>query len=116
MLKINKEEVERFLQETVFDVKPGQGKVSFPIIERIYRRLQDGHEFGSIQVSKGIIVDGHHRYVCLKLLGYKTEYVSGGGLNTSVRTVFDWKEIQVDAGDYDTFEYKEIYRQRYDKE
>jgi len=114
VLKIDKEAVEKFLKETDFDLKPSQGKVSFPIIERIYRRLQNGHAFGSIHISKGKIVDGHHRYICLKLLGYTIEYTSGGQ-NTSVGKDYEWKNITIDTDDYDSSHYRDIYTERYDR-
>ena len=52
MIEITHEEVERFLIETEFDYEPGQIEISFPIIQRIHRRLQQGNSFSVIITLK----------------------------------------------------------------
>lgn len=111
MAKITKAEIENFLAQATFDLKPGQGAISFPIIERIHRRLQLGKRFSSIKVHEGIITDGHHRYICMSILGLEIE-TSKGGKNPSAEG-FEWKKLNVEINDYDTEadiqRYEELY-------
>jgi len=112
MKKITKAEVEFFLTQTEFELKPGQGAISFPIIERIHRRLQQGKRFSSIKVNDGIITDGHHRYICLKILDLDLEE-SKGGKNPSAEG-FEWKELNIEDVDYDTEADIKRYEELYD--
>lgn len=114
MIKITHIEVEKFLLETDFDHKPGQKKISFPVIQRIHRRLQQGNSFSAIKVRDGIIVDGHHRYISHKLLNLNPETVQGGTNSEDVEYV--WTEISLVPVDYDSDEMKRDFEERYDKE
>lgn len=111
MAKITKAEIDFFLAVTNLELKPGQGAISFPIIERIHRRLQLGKRFSSIKVHEGIITDGHHRYICMSILGLEIE-TSKGGKNPSAEG-FEWKKLNVEVKDYDTEadiqRYEELY-------
>ncbi len=112
MAKITKAEIENFLAQATFDLKPGQGAISFPIIERIHRRLQLGKRFSSIKVHEGIIIDGHHRYICMSILGLEIE-TSKGGKNPSAEG-FEWKKLNVEVTDYDTETDIQLYEELYD--
>lgn len=111
MAEITKADIENFLAQANFDLQPGQGAISFPIIQRIHRRLQQGKRFSSIKVYEGIITDGHHRYICLSILGLEVEH-SKGGKNPSAEG-YTWKGLDVVENDYDTEadikRYKELY-------
>jgi len=80
MIEITYEEVEKLLLEATFDHQPGQIEISFPIIQRIHRRLQQGNSFSAIKTRSGRIVDGHHRYICHKLLQIKPETTVSGAI------------------------------------
>lgn len=114
MHKITYDEVEKFLKTEQLSLKPGQSRVSFPIIARIHRRLQEGHEFSHIKVINDVISDGHHRFICHSLLK-KEIYWDAAGENTTEQTIVEWKDIELDAIDYDTPKQKEEYRVRYDQ-
>jgi hypothetical protein len=114
MIEITHEEVEKFLLETEFDHKPGQGKISFPVIQRIHRRLQQGNSFGAIKICDGIIVDGHHRYISHKLLKLNPETVPGGANSEYIEYV--WTKINLVSIDYDSDEMKQDFEERYDSE
>lgn len=91
-----------------------QKEVSFPILYRIHKRLKEGKRFNAIQVDKDLIVNGHHRYVCLSILGIIIEQ-SAWARNSSSESIC-WTKIIVDENDWDTDKQREIYRQRYDSE
>lgn len=112
MIEITFEEVERFLQETEFDHEPGQIEISFPIIQRIHRRLQQGNSFSAIKISNGRIVDGHHRYICHKLLDRDIE-TTLGGTNTNY-VEFVWNKVNLTADDYDDEVSRRLFAERYD--
>lgn len=113
MNEITQEEVKKFLEEAIFDHKPGQKAISFPIIQRIHRRLQQGNSFSEIKVNKGRIVDGHHRYICHKLLDRNPETVLGGAIGEDVE--YEWDKIVLTDVDYDSDEDKLAFEERYDK-
>lgn len=112
MAEITKAEIEDFLAQSNFEFKPGQGSISFPIIQRIHRRLQQGKRFSSIKVHEDIITDGHHRYICMSILGLEFE-TSKGGKNPSADG-FEWKNLNVDVNDYDTEADIKRYEELYD--
>lgn len=101
MQEITYEQVQDFLIRTSFSLMPGQGDVSFPIIQRIHRRLQNGYRFDPIKVtSDGIISDGHHRYVCLTILGIEIETVKAGKNHN--QPTYHWDKIFLETKDYDS--------------
>lgn len=114
MTEITYEEVEKFLLEAGFDHQPGQIEVSFPIIQRIHRRLQQGNSFSAIKTRSGRIVDGHHRYICHKLLGIEPETTVGGANTNQVE--FVWSAVNLTAEDYDDEDTIRDYAERYDKQ
>lgn len=114
MHEITYEEVKLFIETNSLKFRPGQNKISYPIIARIHRRLQEGHHFSNIKVQNNVINDGHHRFISLSLLSMNVS-CDLAGENTSKQKPFDWKDVQLDFSDYDTEKQKEDYRKRYDK-
>lgn len=114
MTEITYEELEKFLLETEFDHQPGQIEISFPIIQRIHRRLQQGNSFSAIKTRNGRIVDGHHRYICHKLLKIEPVTIVGGANNYKVE--FVWAEVSLTTDDYDDEDARVRFAERYDKE
>ena len=87
MKELTIEEVRNFIKDNSLNYLAKQPKVSFPILQRIHRRLQNGCNFSPIKIDEGIIVDGHHRYICSMILKRKVEEVPGGE-NTSKQQTF----------------------------
>ncbi len=114
MNDITYEEVEKFLTESEFDCTPSQKEISFPVIQRIHRRLQQGNSFSPIKVKENLIVDGHHRYISHKLLGMVAETTIGGSITESIEYV--WSEINLTYIDYDSEKDRKIFEERYDKQ
>ncbi|MDQ3048183.1 MAG: hypothetical protein M3R27_11600 [Bacteroidota bacterium] len=108
------EVVRDYLQKNKLPLFASQKEVSFPIIYRIHKRLKEGKRFNSILVDKDLIVNGHHRFVCLSILDIQVER-SAWHRNSSSESIC-WSKIMVDEDDWDNDKQREIYRQRYDSE
>jgi hypothetical protein len=113
MQEITYEQVQDFLKHNNLELLPGQPAVSFPKIKRIYSRLKRGCVFSPIEVAGGRILDGHHRYVCLCLLGLEKN-LKKAGTNLTYTTDFNWNEIILDVEDHDTPEERIYYENKYD--
>lgn len=113
MNEITHKDVQIFLTESSLNLSPGQNKISFPIIQRIHRRLQMGNKFDPINVSAdGIICDGHHRYICLSILGFDIE-TTPGGKNLTASEEFQWQNMNLETDDYDTTDEINRYKIKY---
>lgn len=108
------ETVRDYLQKNKLPLFASQKEVSFPILSRIHKRLKEGKQFGAILVDDNLIVNGHHRYVCLSILGLEVEQLVWTS-NSSSESIC-WTKIGVDEEDWDTDKKREIYRKRYDSE
>jgi hypothetical protein len=113
IIQISQEEVESFLKGFIFELKASQNAISFPIIKRIHKRVQQGHIFSPVKVLNGIIIDGHHRYICLTLLGLKTVHIKAGR-NDANPEIKAWDEVFLDPIDYDTLLEISEYETKYD--
>lgn len=113
MTTITLDSVSKFLKETEFKFKPGQDKVSYPKIERIHRRLCKGLTFSAIKIVDGQIIDGHHRFICLSLLGMEIDTVPGGK-NITENLEFSWEGMIVETTDYDSESEIKEYARRFD--
>lgn len=113
MLEITHEQVQDFLIRNSFDFIPGQNEISFPIIQRIHRRLQNGLRFDPIKVTTdGIISDGHHRYVCLSILGIEIETIKAAKNHN--QTTYQWDKICLEIKDYDSPDKIKEFKLKYD--
>lgn len=74
--------------------------LSLPVIERIYKKMRLHLRFGSIQVDKGVIINGHHRYLASKLADYQLDQVPG--IRTAVKELIDWQHVILVEDDWDT--------------
>ena len=59
-------------------------QLSFPVVERIAKKMLIGLTFGSISVDENVIINGHHRYLASLLTGYKLDQVAG--IKTAAKT------------------------------
>ena len=112
---MNIEFVRDFLRNNSLMLNASQEKVSFPILTRIHRRLKEGTRFNAILVEGNIIINGHHRFICLSILGLDVEQILWTR-NLSATAIICWPNMIVDECDYDTDEEREDYRNKYDKE
>jgi hypothetical protein len=87
------------------ELQTKQDAVSLPKIQRIVDSLQDDGYIDSwsnrIQVDDGFIVEGNHRYIAGRIMGF--EWPSrAGNLPTSVRNrpTISWQDIEIDSVDW----------------
>ena len=100
MKDISIEIVSKFLKEEKIDLKSTHGKLCFPIINRIYKKMSLDIKFPSIKVVDDLIIDGHHRYLASLLAGCAMDRVPS--IKTSATVVFEWNSVVLDADDWDT--------------
>ena len=82
-------------------LSPSQKSVSFPIVERICRKMRLGVKTRSIQVAEGsIIVDGHHRYLASLLEGVELDMVDCP--LSSAKDFTYWGLVELVDEDWDT--------------
>lgn len=112
MLDVSQTQIELFLSNTQFALKPSQSSVSYPIIFRILKRLQDNKRFSSIKVYNDVIIDGHHRFVCLSYLNLPIE-LTQSSKNPSALNI-EWGSILVDPIDYDSKSDRIYYSKLFD--
>lgn len=114
MQEITFEEVKLFIEtNNSLKFNPGQRKISYPIIVRIHKRLQEGHRFSNIKVHGNIISDGHHRFISLSLLEMDVN-LDIAGENITKQEEIAWKDVKLDYEDYDTEKQREEYYKKYD--
>ena len=114
LITITYSEVKKFIKNNKFHLNPNQRAVSYPIIERIHRRYQQGHRFSDIKVDRDTIIDGHHRFISLSLLGVKPEETDGGE-NTTKKQPIKWSSVTIDKNDWDSWIMFRSYEKRYDE-
>ena len=100
-MSITKEEVEKFLSNNVLPFKPGQTKLSLPILQRIHQRVQLDYKFNPVKVDEDRLIDGHHRFICFAILGKQIESIVGGRNNTQ-NIECSWQEVTREEIDYDS--------------
>lgn len=114
MHDITFQQVKLFIETNPLKFNPGQNKISYPIIVRIHKRLQEGHSFGNIKVHNNTINDGHHRFISLSLLNMEI-FHDPAGENTTKPAEITWMDVKLDYEDYDTEEERKNFSSRYDK-
>ncbi|ASS48845.1 MAG: hypothetical protein A3D31_06110 [Candidatus Fluviicola riflensis] len=114
MHEITYDQVKLFIKTYPLKFNPGQNKISYPIIVRIHKRLQEGHSFSNIKVQNNIINDGHHRFISLSLLDLEISHDMAGE-NIAKQLPIEWKDVELDSEDYDTEKQRKEYNERYDK-
>lgn len=74
--------------------------LSLPVVERIYKKMRLNLRFGSIQVDKDVILNGHHRYLASKLANFQLDQVPG--IKTAAKELIDWQNVELVEDDWDT--------------
>ncbi|MBC7382896.1 MAG: hypothetical protein H7296_07850 [Bacteroidia bacterium] len=99
MKEITIEFILQFLKTSKFAYSPTHKKLSYPVLLRIYNKLKGGERFRPIHIYNNIIVDGHHRYVCLNILNREIEILNWTLSSSSVIT--SWDKIEIENIDWD---------------
>ena len=63
------------------------------MIQRIHDKLNNNQRFGPIKVDGTLIMDGHHRFVALSLLGINVEIV--GATKNHSTIYYQWNEVEI---------------------
>ncbi len=100
MDEINLETIRELFQSGSLDLTATQPGICLPMLQRIYKKMKVGIEFEDIRVNDSRIVDGHHRYVCSKLLNIDI------GINNnypipSTSENHEWEVLVIDEHDYE---------------
>jgi hypothetical protein len=90
------------INDQAIKLSPSQNKLSLPIIERITRKMKFGIRFDNIKVEKGLIIDGHHRYISSLLAGIELKSVISA--RTSATKEFNWEYVDFVNEEWDTLE------------
>jgi hypothetical protein len=106
MEELTIEFVQEYLRIAQLDLYSTHAKVSFPILKRIHDKLKTGEKFKPICVDNKIIVDGHHRYICLHILSIKVEYVPWTRSHSIEST--PWNQVKVVDEDWDIDNYSNV--------
>ncbi|NOT76702.1 MAG: hypothetical protein HOP08_17375 [Cyclobacteriaceae bacterium] len=77
-----------------------QEKVSFPLIERMYKKMKLGIMFPTIRIHENAIIEGHHRYLASLLAECEVE--RGQGIRPLVKQDIHWCNVQLLEEDYYT--------------
>jgi hypothetical protein len=98
--KLTPDDVKLFLFENQLDFQSTHRKVCFPILHRIYDKLMMGYRFDPIKTEGTVIIDGHHRYICMKLLELDIETVPWTKSFSTEITL--WQNVEVVVADWET--------------
>lgn len=58
-----KQQLLNLIKSNKIELISTHNKLSFPVIERIYKKMTLGIKFQGIKIEGKVIVDGHHRYL-----------------------------------------------------
>jgi hypothetical protein len=95
-----KEKLLALLQSECMELISSHDRLSLPIVERIYKKMSVGVEFGPIKVDGGLIIDGHHRYVASLLAEYSLERIPCP--RSSAKMLKKWESVELVEEDWDT--------------
>ena len=80
-------------------LKPRQGAISQPKVQKALDKLHDGSKPSPIKVDGDVIVDGHHREIAGQIFGQAPERTPWKKPPSSVAK--DWKDVIIDLIDWD---------------
>ena len=100
MIEITDKTIKAFLENNELQYLPTQGKLSLPIINRIYKKMLFGIKFDIIKVNDNVIIDGHHRYISSELA--KTVIEKMTYPRTSATIEYSWNDVHFVNEEWDT--------------
>ncbi len=101
MEEITLESIEELFQSGTLDLIATQPGVCLPMLQRIHKKMRIGIQFDSIRVNQSRIVDGHHRYICSRLLNIDIEINNNYPIPSTAES-HDWGDLVIDEFDYET--------------
>lgn len=98
---MSKDDLIDLVNNRSFELMPSQTSVSYPIIQRISRKMEVGILFPSVQIAEGsVIVNGHHRYLASLLTNFELTFVECP--LSLAKTVTQWKFVRIVDEDWDS--------------
>jgi hypothetical protein len=97
---ITKELVRSFINQHPIEYRSSHRRLCLPIINRIYRKMKLGIRFSEIKIDKGLICDGHHRFIASLLS--KTTLPTIQTIRSTASIEIDWSLVEFDENDWDT--------------
>lgn len=79
---------------------PTHSRLSLPIINRIYKKMQHGIKFDDIKVCDDFVIDGHHRYVASILAN--VNIIKNPCPKTSATVDYEWVNVEFVDEEWDT--------------
>lgn len=95
-----REQLVELMQSGKVELVATQAQVSFPLIERMYRKMMINVPFRAIQVHEKAVIEGHHRYLASMLAGQKMDQVPTP--RSQAKQDVEWKKVQLLEDDYYT--------------
>ena len=95
-----KDQLLELIKAEELDLLSTHKTLSLPVIERIYKKMRLNLRFGSVQVDKGAILNGHHRYLASRLADFPLDQVPG--IKTAAKQLIDWQNVELVEDDWDT--------------
>lgn len=97
---ITNQMIKDYISQHTIELRATQHQLCVPIINRIYQKMASGIRFDDIKVCEGLIIDGHHRYLCSLLA--ETGIGQVPSHKTSATTPFTWNEVEFVDVEWDT--------------
>ena len=101
MEEINLKTIQDLFKSGSLDLVATQPGVCLPMLQRIYKKMKVGIDFDAIRVNESRIVDGHHRYVCSKLLDMEIEITNNYPIPSTSEN-HEWEVLVIDEFDHET--------------
>jgi|GEM_PF-4494657 len=82
--------------------KAHQSSVSLPMIKRYVEMIIVENKFPppDIMVDDGVIIEGHHRYVAAKIVGWENDLNERPCIAKKMNSIREWSEVKVDTLDW----------------
>ncbi len=91
MAEITQDMLSDLVQSGSLELSSSQTRLCVQIINRIYNKLLEGEDCGSIKVDNEVIIDGHHRYVASVLAEAVVKTVPS---NSTIATyITPWEQV-----------------------
>ena len=101
MEELNIEEIRKHLSTNELIYKSTHARLSFKILQRIYSKLCLGIKLGEIKVSQNMIINGHHRYVCMSFLNLNVETITWTKNSEGVDKITEWIDVEIADEEWD---------------
>lgn len=98
--QISLQVVTNFVNQNGIELKPTHERLCYPVVERIFKKMNIGIKFTGIKVDGNIIIDGHHRYLASLLAGITLDRYPSH--KTSATKISEWKTVNFVEDDWDT--------------